>query len=261
METGFNYDEAEGNQKKRRIIYRRFLLRYIAGVIVPSLNLKDIAKNIWKVPSNKIFYFPNGVDCNNFSPGKAYKSRQMIGIKDEACVIGLVAHLRPVKNIGLLIKSFAKIRKRFSLHLIIIGDGLERKKLMNLAKKLGVKENVYFLGHRNDLRECYRMMDIFALSSKSEQMSVSILEAMATGLPIVSTDVGDIKKMVDDENRCFIVPQNYDALYEVALEQLVIDKEKRTYLGIKNRQKCLKVYRHEQMIFAYYNFYKRILSL
>lgn len=261
MEAGFRPDEAGCSQKKRRILYRRFLLRQVSGVIVPSLNLRNIAKSIWKIPNKKIFYIPNGVDCDQFSPGKAIQKRRKLGIGDDECVIGIVAHLREVKNISFLIRTFASIKKKFSIHILIIGDGMERAKLASLAEKLDVKDNVHFLGHQEDPSECYKMMDIFALSSKTEQMPVSVLEAMASELPILSTDVGDIKKMVDIENHDFIVPLKNEYLYREALEKLVINKDLRTYLGKKNREKCLREYQHTKMISSYYNLYKKVLSL
>jgi len=259
MEAGFRPDEAEGPQKKRRILIRHFLFRHVSGVIVPSVNLKGIAENIWRIPRNKIFYISNGVDCNRFSPGKVREARQGLGIEDEACVIGTVAHLREEKNLKLLMRSFAGIEAEIPPHLLIIGDGPEKEFLVNLALTIGIKDRVHFLGHYKDPSQCYQMMDIFALSSKTEQMPVSILEAMASGLPVLSTDVGDIRNIVEDENQSFIVPRDNESRYQEALAQLITSEEKRKCLGLKNRQKCVRKYRHDQMIAAYYNLYKEVL--
>lgn len=261
MEAGFRPDEAEVPQKKRRILFRRFLFRHVSGVIVPSANLRGIAENIWQIPRDKIIYIPNGVDCNRFSLRKTDEARQELGIGNETCIIGTVAHLREEKNIGLLIRSLAGIKTLIPPpHLIIVGDGPEKDGLMNLAEELGIKERIHFFGHHKDTPRYYQMMDIFALSSKTEQMPVSVLEAMASGLPVLSTDVGDIRNMVDRENHAFIVPRENEPQYQAALEQLITNREKRSYLGMKNRHKCISEYRHDQMINAYHNLYRRVLA-
>ena len=101
------------------------------------------------------------------------------------------------------------------IRLVVVGDGPERPALEQQARDLGIAENVEFAGWHEELVPLYRQFDIFALSSTTEQMPLSVLEAMACGLPVVSTDVGDVSKMVADENRPMVVDlPNLSALSE-----------------------------------------------
>jgi glycosyltransferase involved in cell wall biosynthesis len=124
--------------------------------------------------------------------------------------------------------------------LVIIGDGPERPALEALAGSLGVVDRVQFAGHQQDTAAFYAQFDVFALSSDTEQMPFSVIEAMASGLPVVSTAVGDIRLMVAAENAEFIVPADEAALGG-ALAALSGDREVRHRLGeanLKQAQRC-----------------------
>jgi len=202
-EDGFGPDEVE-KLKIHRVWARRFLLRLVSGVVVPSLNLVSIAKNVWRVPDKYIHYIPNGVSTNKFAPGVNGTLRQELGIKPSDCVFGTVAHLRAEKNLSLLISSFAQTFRDKAAYLMLVGDGPEKDKLSKLVEKLDVKNKVLFIGHVENTSPYYQAMNIFVLSSITEQMPITLLEAMSSGLPVVSTDVGDIKQMVCDDNKPFI---------------------------------------------------------
>ena len=116
-------------------------------------------------------------------------------------VIGTVAALREEKNISRLMHAFAMLPAG---RLVIVGDGPQRPALEALAASLGVAERVCFAGHHLDTAAFYAQFDIFALSSDTEQMPLSVIEAMASGLPVVSTDVGDVRLMVASENIPFV---------------------------------------------------------
>jgi glycosyltransferase involved in cell wall biosynthesis len=109
-----------------------------------------------------------------------------------------VGRLDPIKNYDLLLKAFDKINSKNKIRLIIVGDGPERKHLENLKNKLSCRDRIVFMGERKNLNEILRWLDIFVLPSKNEGMSNTILEAMATGLPVIATKVGGNPELVSN---------------------------------------------------------------
>ena len=218
---GFGPEE-RAIQLPRRVLLRRIALRS-TPVVVPSRNLFRIASEIWKLPPKVMRYVPNGVDLARFATDG---TRRGAGEP----VIGTVAALRPEKNISRLLRAFAMLPAG---RLVIIGDGPERPALEALAGSLGVADRVQFAGYHQDTPAFYAQFDIFALSSDTEQMPLSVIEAMASGLPVVSTAVGDVRLMVAAENAEFIVPLDEVALAG-ALAALSGDREARRRLGQAN---------------------------
>ncbi|MDR3536848.1 MAG: glycosyltransferase, partial [Acetobacteraceae bacterium] len=125
------------------------------------------------------------------------------------------------------------------VRLVIVGDGPERAALEAQVASLGLVGQVTFTGHREDTPALYAGFDLFALSSDTEQMPLSVLEAMASGLPVAATDVGDVAAMLAAENAGFVVPLAEDALAG-ALAALIDDPELRRRLGTANRTKAAR---------------------
>jgi glycosyltransferase involved in cell wall biosynthesis len=158
-------------------------------------------------------------------------------------VIGTVAALRPEKNIARLIQAFAQIPTGASTpQLLIFGDGPERARLEALAHDLGIADRVEFRGATSVPEAALSEIDVFAISSDTEQMPLSVLEAMAMGLPIASVAVGDIAVMVAPENAPFVVPLSDDQAFVDALRRLVEDASLRKQLGQANRKAAAERY-------------------
>ena len=185
-EDGFGPEERD-KQIPRRVITRRLALRR-SCVVLPSRTLLNIATEIWKLPEKRLRYIPNGIDLSRFQPSPAGHS----GPK----VIGTIAALRPEKNIGRLIEAFAMLQRTVPSRLIIVGNGPERPKLEARTAELGISPHVEFAGQSDRPEDWLAKFDLFALSSDTEQMPLSVLEAMASGLPVASTDVGDVHSML-----------------------------------------------------------------
>jgi glycosyltransferase involved in cell wall biosynthesis len=113
-------------------------------------------------------------------------------------VVGTIARLDPVKDLATLIHATAAVARQMPIALIVIGDGPEREQLESLAAELRVESSVRFLGHRDDARVWLGGCDVYANSSIHEGVSLTILEAMAAGLPIVATRVGGTPEIIDD---------------------------------------------------------------
>ncbi len=241
IEDGFGPDERE-RQLPRRVWTRRIVLRG-ATVIVPSRTLERIALKTWWLPHKRVHYVPNGVDLTRFA---AAGPRAADGVP----VIGTVAALRPEKNLARLIRAFAIARRSHPARLVIAGSGPEAASLQKQAKALGLADSVQFTGHLNTPQDAYKQFDIFALSSDTEQMPLSLLEAMAAGLPVAATAVGDVAAMLAEPNRRFATACDDEAL-AAALTALLGDPALRATLGAANHARAAAEFDQERMFRSY----------
>ena len=166
-------------------------------------------------------------------------------------VIGTVAALRPEKNLARLISAFARLGGNFAPQLVIVGEGPEREKLELLAKESGVGARVHFTGPVRRPEELYGCFDIFVMSSDTEQMPISLIEAMASELPVVATDVGDITKIVAPENRFLIEGCRDDDKLARGMLSLAADPELRQRLGTCNRSRARAAFGIDKMLRSY----------
>jgi glycosyltransferase involved in cell wall biosynthesis len=243
---GFGPEERSA-QIPRRVLIRRLALGR-TPVVLPSRNLVRIAAEIWKLPPRVIRYVPNGIDLGRFALAAAGTQR---GAGET--VIGTVAALRPEKNIARLLRAVAPLA---GCRLVVVGDGPERDALTDLARTLGIADRVTFAGYRQDTQDFYARFDVFALSSDTEQMPLSVIEAMASGLPIGATDVGDVRLMVSAENAPFIVPAD-DAALGAALSVLAGDAARRRRIGEANLTKARRDFDEAAMFAAHGALWRR----
>ncbi len=235
MEDGFGPDEAAG-QKPRRVWTRRLVLRR-SRVLLPSRTLLDAARGVWRLPEGRLLYVPNGIDLRRFSPDGP---RAALDVPGEGLLVGTVAALRAEKNIARLLHALALARGQgAALRLAVIGEGPERPALEALALALGLGGCTRFLGHVPDPAAAYRALDLFALSSDTEQMPFSVLEAMGTGLPVAATDVGDVAGMLDAAGRPFVTARDAAALGAALAALAALPEAGRLALGEANRARAL----------------------
>ncbi|NNL89901.1 MAG: glycosyltransferase family 4 protein [Marinicaulis sp.] len=248
-EDGFGPDEAGGDRNQKRDFMRRALFstpilkRKPFRLAAPSSDIAAIAKDHWGVPAASISEIPNGVDLENFAPVTRIERRPV--------TIGSVGAMRTEKRFDRLLYIFSDVAQNTAARLLLVGDGPERSKLQNLAVDLGINEFVEFAGNQNDVAPFLAEMDIFAMTSDTEQMPIGLVEAMATGLPVVASDVGDIRKMLADDNRQFVFDRESKPGFAAAFTQLANDADLRRQLGSKNASKARAEYSMEKMINAY----------
>jgi glycosyltransferase involved in cell wall biosynthesis len=224
MEDGFGPEERD-RQLPRRALTRRAILRR-SHIILPSQTLARIASDIWRLPKARLHYIPNGIDLRRFTP----RTEPRAGTP----VVGTVAALRPEKNLSRLLEAFAIVRATREALLVIVGEGAERPRLQQQAAELGVAGYVEFAGHTRTPEDYYKNFDVFVLSSDTEQMPLSVLEAMAAGLPVASTDVGDVSRMLSPENVPYVVAKSAEALAAAVLA-LLSDP---AHVGPSNRRRA-----------------------
>ncbi|MFC7552395.1 glycosyltransferase [Pseudoroseomonas wenyumeiae] len=229
------------------MMMRRIALRR-STVVLPSTILLRAARETWHLPPSRLHHIPNGLDLARFNPeGQAAD----LGLPGDGPVIGTVAALRVEKNLGRLLRAAALLRRDgLAFRLVIFGDGSERAGLEALARELDLGASVRFAGHLTDPAAAYRAMDLFVLSSDTEQMPFSVLEAMASGLPIASTDAGDIRAMLSAENQPHIAAKDDTAL-AASMRPLLQDATLRARLGQANHAKAHRDYDQEAMFQAH----------
>lgn len=241
IEDGFGPEE-RARQLRRRVWLRRLAL-WRTTVVLPSRTLERIATETWRLPRENLHYVPNGVDLSRFSP------RRPRPLPPEP-VIGTVAALRPEKALGRLLGAVALVRASRPVRLAIVGDGPERPALEARARELGLAEVTTFHGHQPDTAPFYASFDLFALSSDTEQMPISVVEAMASGLAVAATDVGDVAEMLSRENRALVVARDEAALGG-AIARALDDAALRSAAGEANRAKAEREFDERVMVDRY----------
>ena len=251
-EDGFDDDEID-RLKKRRNWFRTIALQRSNALVVPSKTLEHIARTIWHQPLDKICRFPNGIDTDHFNRRPQRGSFPGFQKRNGEIVVGTIAGLRTGKNLPRLVRAVAAAGP--NVRLAIVGDGPERCAIMGEAERLGISDRVMMPGFLRDPARYIRLFDIFALSSDSEQYPISLLEAMTSALPVVSTDVGDVKNIVARENRPFIVPRTDEASLSQAISELANDAGLREKIGSANRNLACALYDEETMFARYRQLY------
>lgn len=257
-EDGFNRDEAR-RFKRRRILARRFLLRRADAVVVCSHTLERLALDLWRLPQDKVLYVPNGIDVRRYGGADRGGAREALGLPRDAPVVGSVGHLRPVKNYPRLVEAVARASPE--AHVLLVGEGPERDAVRRAADRLGMSERLHLPGHRDDLPRVLAAMDVFALSSDSEQHPVSLLEAMAASLPAAATDVGDVRAVLPPEQHPFVVPpEGSEPLASAIAGLLALPTAERAALGAANRRRVEREFSLDAMLVAYGGLYERLVA-
>jgi glycosyltransferase involved in cell wall biosynthesis len=252
VEDGFLPDEAS-QQKPLRLQVRRVSFRLASGLIVPSRTLERIATRDWWLPPAAVRFIPNGIDTTRFAPAtpeQRRSARRAAGAGDDDVVVGTVAALRPDKNHARLIRVVRALSSSRAVRLLVVGDGPCRPALEQQVAESGLRERVTFAGAQVDPSSAYHAMDVFALSSDTEQMPLSVLEAMASGLPVASTDVGDVAGMLPEAGG-IVSPRGDEPALTAAIARLIDDECLRRAAGTANRACVMARYSVERMIDAY----------
>jgi glycosyltransferase involved in cell wall biosynthesis len=261
-EEGFNADEATGF-KRRRVLLRRLLLPRAHRVVVPSERLERIATGLWRLSPERVRLIPNGIHLEAYLPADGNPElRQILGIPPGARVVGSCGHLRPVKNYLRLLDAAAAVAPRHDLHVLLVGEGPERAALEARAARPDLAGRVHLAGYQAEPAPFYRAMDLFALTSDSEQMPVCLLEAMASGLPVVATDVGDARRMLPPEQTDLLVPLGGDetaARLAHGMESVLADGPLASRVGLANRRRVAESYAFDAMRTAYRDLYEETL--
>jgi len=243
---------------KRRLA-NRILARFPSRVFAVSEDLKRHLEGEGFAPDAlEVIY--NGIEVGP-APDAALREavRQALGIDAGTFVVGTIARLDPVKDLGTLIDAAATLRGVLPIAVVIVGDGPERRSLEAEAKRLGIERDVRFLGHREDARRWLAGCDAYVNCSISEGVSLTILEAMAAALPIVATRVGGTPEVVDAASGRLIPSRDARALSEALLE-LARNPGVRAALGRSARQRLETRFTLERMVREYADVYTSVTA-
>ena len=254
-EDGFNEDEASGLNPKRNL-YRRAALGRAAALIVPSTVLEAIARDVWRQPDERLLRIPNGIDTAAFAASPDPAALPIAKGKGQFWV-GTLAGLRAVKRLPDLVAAFASLPPEWQL--VICGEGPERPAILAAAEAHGIAARVHLPGNVDPAR-VVGLFDIFALSSASEQFPLSVVEAMAAGLPVASTDVGDIRAILTEQGRVLLAPPGNVGALSGALLVLAGNPDLRAALGEANAARAREHFDFAVMQAAYENAYARALG-
>ena len=256
FEDGFGADESINARRFTRDITRRIVFSLTKNTrptafVAPSRELASVFTTAWGASPDNVHFIQNGIDMDAF-PMDNRASRASV-------TIGSVGALRAEKRIDRLIRVFAMLENK-NARLLIVGDGPERDNLERLARELGVSQRVSFAGLQTDVASYYGQMDVFALTSDTEQMPISLIEAMATGLPVIATRVGDVPVMLGSQSESFIVPPSDEAGFANSLSRLVGDAGKRESLGRNNAHTARARFSHAAMLDTYRNLFEELAA-
>ncbi|MBP2515085.1 glycosyltransferase family 4 protein [Sphingomonas sp. PvP018] len=256
-EDGFNADEA-GGLKIERNIYRRLALGAAHALAVPSEVLEAIALKTWKQPRERVHRIVNGIGTAYYAQKPEPKAIPGFVPKAKEVVIGALAGLREVKDLTALVRAVGGVSGR--VRLVIVGEGPERARIAQAAAAMGMADTLVLPGFLDRPYRYIGHFDILALSSRSEQFPISVVEAMAAGLPIASYPVGDVARMVAPENLPFITEAPSEVRLRDALQALVADPALRASIGAANQRRARAEFDESVMIARYSALYEEALG-
>ncbi|MES2338714.1 MAG: glycosyltransferase [Pseudomonadota bacterium] len=247
-EDGFNADEAVRLNRMRNY-YRRFALPAAHALVVPSNALEGIALDTWKQPRGRVHRISNGIPTMLYANTPDPKAIPGFVRRKGELVIGTVAGLRAVKDLPLLVRAVGGLPGKVKL--VIVGEGPEEAAIRDAADAMFLGDQLVMPGFLRDPHRYMGLFDIFALSSRSEQQPIVVMEAMAAGLPIVSPPVGDVPQMVAEVNQPYLTQDRYEVTLRDRMKWLQDSPDNRTAIGWANQQRARTLFDESAMIAAY----------
>ena len=241
------------------------LWRRVALIISVSESVrKDILRTNWSLNPAKVVTLWNGIDI---APIDAFSldrklARTKMGLSESDFVFGSVGRLVKTKGHEYLLKSFAEISKKCpNARVVIIGDGPLSHDLIEQAQETGIKQNVLFPGFRNDILELLPGFDVFVLPSIAEGLSLALLEAMASKLPVIASDAGGIPEVFGNEEVGRLVPsKDIAALGSAMLDLYSLDKREKMLLGENARKRIEREFKIDAMCKKLGGLYESLLT-
>jgi glycosyltransferase involved in cell wall biosynthesis len=254
---GFGPEEALA-QLPRRVWLRRLALSGGTTVVVPSQALRTVVTEVWRLDPGRVRQIPNGVDA----VALARQVRQPFGLRQQTGerLFGTLAGLRPEKNLGRLLRIAAMLPGAIPWRLVIAGEGAQRAQLEALARELGLAERVVFTGLVDHPGSVLGELDVYVLTSDTEQMPISVLEAMALGLPVLATDVGDLRLMLPPTSRdACLFGRDQELAFAARLAALLTAPDERRRLGALNRARAAE-FSLEAMVSRYERLLRELIA-
>lgn len=246
--------------------YEIFLVKFInsfcTSFVTNSEEVRRYTHIAESVPLERIKVIHNGFD---FTALRSVESRvpsirHALAIPGDSLVGVCVANLRPIKGIDVLLMSVPAILQQVpKFRLLLVGDGIERRKLEDLSESLRIRDFIHFLGKRNDVLSILSECDVGVLASHSESLSNSVLEYMAMSLPVVVTDVGGTREMVGHGRNGFLVSPGDPEALSSSVVKILQDEDVRRKMGARSRVLAEERFSMKRCINEYEKYYMRLL--
>lgn len=259
------YDVAGENRKYR--LLRKVLSPLISTFIAVSKDLASWLDHDVGIPSRKIVQIYNGVDVDLFqTKGSNAISEFPVGFKDaDSIVIGTVGRLAAIKDQATLLRAVRHIIDQnpvlaARIRLVIVGDGPLREELEALREELGLSDICWMPGSRDDVPGLLGMMDVFVLPSLGEGISNTVLEAMASGLPVIATNVGGNPELVEHGGNGLLLPVADVDAFAKAIADVCLDANKRAAMGARSRSRVTAHFTWESTVGSYAAVYDQLCN-
>lgn len=266
-EHGREITDVDGSNKKY-LLFRKFMSVFIDHYITVSKDLEEWLVSSVGIASVKVQQIYNGVDHECFSPGSekplVLLPQSWQGL-DGILIVGTVGRLTPVKDQQIILQVADWIRKRHPeladrLRFMIVGDGPLHHNLTQLIEKMSLQDMVWLAGDRTDVPELLPLIDVFVLPSLGEGISNTILEAMASGLPVVATAVGGNRELVEQGYNGGLFPVGDVQAFADALIPLLENTDERDRQGENARQRVISRFDWNTTVDAYLGVYDGLLG-
>lgn len=246
----------------------RFLAKKSTGIIAISESQKNELSDVYNIcPKEKIQVIPLGLFLDPFSKNSLEKkqiSRKNLGIQENEVVIGLVGRLAPIKDHGYFLQVIKRIMtiSDKKIKVFIVGDGVEMDNVKAQVDEINEKypELIHLTSWVKEMAPMYHAFDIVCLSSKNEGTPVTLIEAQAAGLPVISTDVGGVRDIIEDQQTGFVVPKSDINQYVQKLTMLIESKELREQFGEQGKTKILEKYQYQRLVKDMEGYYRSLME-
>lgn len=246
--------------------YRKVAYRFVSKksyMVAVSSDIKNFLAEQISINKDKIHIVINGINTKDYMHSETTRmnTRQSFAINNNNILIGAIGNLYTVKGHIYLIEAAGIVCKNYpEVKFIIAGRGEQQSRLEEKINELGLHDNVNLLGFREDIPEILNALDIYVMSSLSEGTPLSILEAMASGVPIVSTNVGGIKRIIEDGMNGSLVDAKNPGQLADAIIELIKDRKKRVMLARHAKASVESNYSMDNMLAIYDDIYSHLIK-
>jgi glycosyltransferase involved in cell wall biosynthesis len=246
-------------QPLRRFLDRELVARGADRFIAVSREDRRRMIEVERIDPARTLFLPNGVPAS--PPPDGHDVREELGIPSDVPVIGTVGVMRPQKAHHLLLRAAAQLLDRWpNIQVLFAGDGLERQTLEGLARELGIQRTVRFLGHRTDVPDILRALDVAVCCSDFEGSPLAVMEYMDAALPVVSTAVGGVPDLIEPGVHGLLVPAGDSTAIAGAVAELLQDPERARAMGVRGRERRRSEFDIDVLVRRLEDLYRQLLA-
>ena len=254
------HNDSKFNGKIRNFLEKRTIQIPKKFVAVSNFVGESFKKSFLSASKDKITVIQNGIDFETLQK-KAFENqlkRTDFGFSENDFIIGAIGRLEPIKSFDVLIKIFSEL-KEDRMKLCIVGDGSQKNDLIKLSKELGLENKVFFAGQRDDAYKFYPLFNCFALTSKTEGLSIALLEALSFGLPILTTHQNLTHEVIVDGVNGFLIPRENNDLFVLKLKQIYSDQLLLNEIRNNNLKLIRTKFDISKVVLKYKELYKEVV--